>query len=335
MREIDGLPVYKITIDKDYSDNGEDLGIEMIAFTRKPAIKTKGLAFNSQTKVQFFADDSKMRIAAPAMIPMDIYRFDEETEEEYYVEFTEEVIEQLYSKMMNNLSNKNLFNLEHNAEMKAPAYVLESFIVDSDAKQKMVKSEYNVDVPKGSVFIVSQITDKDYYNQLVKDERVGYSIEGMLGLKLSEIKTNKNKMENPKFELDGKFYELKNGIPVEVALATEKEEKEVVEAAEEKKEDEVEMMEPKEEKEEELAEEVTEEKEEEVEAEVNPEVDAEAVLAIVAPALEALRSEILEALAEKQVEEEEVEEEVEMEEVKMSITEKFGAVVRGYKNLNY
>lgn len=193
MREIDGIPVYKVTIDGDYSDNGEDLGIEMIAFTKKPAIKTKGLAFNSQTKVQFFADESKMRIAAPAMIPMDIYRFDEETEEEYYVQFTEEIIEELYSKMMLNLSNKDLFNLEHNAEEKVPAYVLESFIVDSDSKQKMVKSEYNVDVPKGSVFIVSQITDKDYYNQLVKDEQVGYSIEGMLGLKLSELKTNKIK----------------------------------------------------------------------------------------------------------------------------------------------
>ena len=332
MREIDGLPVYKITIDKDYADDGEDLGIDMIAFTKKPAIKTKGLAFSSQAKVQFFADDSKMRIAAPAMIPMDIYRFDEETEEEYYVQFTEEVIEQLYSKFMQNLSSENVFNLEHNAQEKVPAYVLESFIVDSDAKQKMVKSEYNVDVPKGSVFVVSQITDKDYYNQLVKDEQVGYSIEGMLGLKLSELKSQ-NKMENPKFELDGKFYELKDGVPVEVAMATEEETEEVVEAAEEKKEDEVEMAEPKEEeKEEELME---PEEEKEVEAEVDPAVDADAIMAIVAPALEALRSEILEALAEKQVEEEEVEEEVEMEEVKMSITEKFGAVMRGYKNLDY
>ena len=41
MREIDGLPVYKITIDEDYADNGEDLGIDMIAFTKKPAIKIK------------------------------------------------------------------------------------------------------------------------------------------------------------------------------------------------------------------------------------------------------------------------------------------------------
>jgi hypothetical protein len=29
----DNLPIYKITIDPEYSENGEDLGIEQIAFT--------------------------------------------------------------------------------------------------------------------------------------------------------------------------------------------------------------------------------------------------------------------------------------------------------------
>ena len=37
------LPIYKITIDDEYSD-GENLGIEMIAFTNLPAIKVKGMA---------------------------------------------------------------------------------------------------------------------------------------------------------------------------------------------------------------------------------------------------------------------------------------------------
>ena len=335
MREIDGLPVYKITIDENYADNGEDLGIDMIAFTKKPAIKTKGLAFNSQSKVEFFADESKMRIAAPAMIPMDIYRYDDETKEEYFVQFTEENIEKIYSKFMKSLTGKDVFNLEHDADKKVPAYVLETLLVDSEPKIKMIKDEYNVDVPKGSVFIVSQITDRDYYNELVKEEQVGYSIEGMLGLKLSEI--NKiNKMENPKFELDGKFYELVDGVPVEVAMATEEETEEVVEASEEV------VLEEDKEKEEEVKAESEEEKEEEmeeetevVEAEVNPEVDADAVLAIVAPALDALRNEILEALADKQVEEEEEVVEEEMAEVKLSITEKMGAVMTAFRNMNY
>ena len=334
MREIDGLPVYEITIDKEYSENGEDLAIDMIAFTSNPAIQVKGMAFeNHEPKKLFFKDSEKMRIAAPSMIPMDIYRRDEDGTE-YYVSFSAEVIEELHSKMMANLKTKDLFNLEHEAEKKVPAYVHEILLVDSEAKQKYIKDEYDIDTKIGSQFVVSQITDKAYYDSLVENEQFAYSIEGFLGLKL-----NKHKMENPKFELNGKFYELVDGVPVEVKaseeVVMEEEVAPVEEVALEEKEEEVEMMEPKEEeKEEEMAEEVVEE-EKEVEAEVNPEADAEAIMAVVAPALDALRAEILEALAEKQVEEEVEEEEVEMQETKLSITERFGAVASMFKDVNY
>ena len=334
MREIDGLPVYEITIDKEYSENGEDLAIDMIAFTSNPAIQVKGMAFNShEPKKQFFNDSKKMRIAAPSMIPMDIYRRDEDGEE-YYVSFSAEVIEQLHSKMMANLKTKDLFNLEHEADKKVPAYVHEILLVDSEAKQKYIKDEYDIDTKLGSQFVVSQITDKDYYNSLVENEQFAYSIEGFLGLKL-----NKHKMENPKFELDGKFYELVDGVPVEVKaseeVVAEEEVAPVEEVALEEKEEEVKAE--SEEKEEEMAEEVVEEeeKEEEVKAEVDPTADADAIMAVVAPALDALRSEILEALAEKQVEEEVEEEEVEMQETKLSITERFGAVASMFKDVNY
>ena len=334
MREIDGLPVYEITIDKEYSENGEDLAIDMIAFTSNPAIQVKGMAFeNQEPKKLFFKDSKKMRIAAPSMIPMDIYRRDEDGDE-YYVSFTAEVIEQLHSKMMANLKTKDLFNLEHEADKKVPAYVHEILLVDSEAKQKYIKDEYDIETKLGSQFVVSQITDKNYYDSLVENEQFAYSIEGFLGLKL-----NKHKMENPKFELDGKFYELVDGVPVEVKASEEvvaeeevapveevalEEKEEEVKAESEKEKEEVEMMEPEE-----------EEKEEEVKAEVDVEVDADAVMAIVAPALDALRAEILEALAEKQVEEEVEEEEVEMEETKLSITERFGAVASMFRDVNY
>ena len=335
MREIDGLPVYEITIDKEYSENGEDLAIDMIAFTSNPAIQVKGMAFeNHEPKKLFFKDSEKMRIAAPSMIPMDIYRRDEDGTE-YYVSFSAEVIEELHSKMMANLKTKDLFNLEHEAEKKVPAYVHEILLVDSKAKQKYIKDEYDIDTELGSQFVVSQITDKAYYDSLVENEQFAYSIEGFLGLKL-----NKHKMENPKFELDGKFYELVDGVPVEVKaseeVVAEEEVAPVVLEDEKEKEEEVKAESEEEEKEEEMAEEVVEEeKEEEVEAEVNPEADAEAIMAVVAPALDALRAEILEALAEKQVEEEVEEEEVEMQETKLSITEKFGKVAAMFKDVNY
>jgi len=86
------LPIYKITIDDEFSD-GENLGIEMIAFTNMPAIKVKGLAFSSE-KNMLFAVDVKNRSDAPARRPVDIYRR-EAKEGDYYVQFTADVIEKI------------------------------------------------------------------------------------------------------------------------------------------------------------------------------------------------------------------------------------------------
>lgn len=212
------LPIYKITIDPEYSD-GEDLGISQIAFTANPAIKVKGMAFSSQEK-KYFADDIKMRIAAPALIPMEIYRCDEDGE--YYAEFTEDEIQKLTSKFMQNLTNKGKFNLEHNDTTTVPAYILEAWIVDNPKLDK-AKSTFNIDVPKGTLMIVSQFTDLNYYNSVVANGQVGYSIEGFLGLKLSEIidkQKNKFTMENKptnlpegtKFEIDGVKYIVTGGV---------------------------------------------------------------------------------------------------------------------------
>lgn len=126
------LPVYKITIEPEYSD-GEDLGIEQIAFTSNPAIKVKGMAFNQSQKL-LFADDLKYRITAPAMIQ---WRFIDVTMSgEYYVQFTAETIEQIHSKFMQDLRNRDIFNLEHDQSQQVPAYILESWIVENPKKIK-------------------------------------------------------------------------------------------------------------------------------------------------------------------------------------------------------
>ena len=148
-----------------------------------PAIITKGFAFNSNVKKVAFVDDLKYRICAPAMIPMEIYRNDDS---EYYVEFTVEEIEAIHSKFMSNLTNKDIFNLEHNSETIVPAYLLEAWIVE-DPKTDKAYMSYGIEVPKGTLMVTTQITDKNYYNELVDNGQTGYSIEGFLGMKLSEM----------------------------------------------------------------------------------------------------------------------------------------------------
>lgn len=48
---MEDLPTYKITIDEQYNDGSEPLGIDQIAFTANPAVLVKGVAFKSQVCV--------------------------------------------------------------------------------------------------------------------------------------------------------------------------------------------------------------------------------------------------------------------------------------------
>ena len=308
-------PVYKITIDEAYSD-GEDLGVDMIAFTSKPAIKVKGMAFNSHVAPMSFSDSVKMRIVAPAMIPMNIYRMDEDTEEEYDVQFSADVIEQIHAKFMMNLSNKNIFNLEHNQDKIVPAYILEAWIVDNPKTDKAFTT-YGIEVPKGTLMLTSQVTDKDYYDKLVESGQVGYSIEGFLGMKLSEH-LNKYTMTLPDGEhlIEDKIYVVKDGEVIEI--------KEVPAVAEEEMSADV----PEEEA---IAEDEAVVEEEEVAMSVDPVLDAEAILAIVAPVIEEQVNQLVAMIADlKNQLEESLSAEIEEEVAPVALTshEKFKEFVK-------
>ena len=316
---MEELPTYKITIDEQYNDGQEPLGIDMIAFTSNPAVLVKGVAFKSQNKLSF-SDNLKYRITAPAMIPMEIYRRDEEMGE-YYVQFTEEEIDTIHKEFMSDLKNRDIFNLEHNAEQKVPAYLLEAWIVDNPKEDKSY-STFGIDVPKGTLMVTAQITDEGYYQELVKEGRVGFSIEGFLGLKLSN--QNQTYMQLPDGEhlIEGKIYVVKDGEVVEVKEQEVELTEEVVEVEAAKETEEV--------KEEEVA---MAEETPVTEMAVDPAADAEAILAVVTPLIEEKIAEVLQVIADlknelTESEEDSPEEEVEM---KLSANQKFSNIVNFLK----
>ena len=311
------IPTYQITIDPAYAENGEDLGIEQIAFTATPAIKVKGMAFSSQAKPLFFSDELKYRITAPALIPMEIYRFDEDSKEEYNVKFTKEEIELIHGKFMKQMVNRDLFNLEHDQSKTVPAYVLEAWIVDTPLEDKAYSS-FGIEVPEGTLMVTAQVTDKEYYAELVSQEQIGFSIEGYLGMKLKEqTKTNiqMNKLPDGEHTIEDKIYVVKDGEIIEIRDV------EKVEASEEVAlEDTV------------VEETVTAEipAEEETMA-VDPVVDAEAILEIVKPHMDEQLNTVLAMIADlkNQLEEalsKDVEEEVVSEAVAMSAQQRFSIV---------
>jgi hypothetical protein len=314
---MEGLPTYKITIDEAYNDGTEPLGVDAIAFTSNPAVLVKGVAFKSQEK-SHFADEKKYRITAPAMIPMDIYRRDDEMGE-YYVQFSEKEIDTIFKDFMLNLNNRNLFNLEHEGDQIVPAYILEAWLVDNPEADK-AKSTFGISVPKGTLMVTAQITDTDYYNKLVEAGQVGFSIEGFLGLKLSNQKQTYMLPDGKHTLEDGTIIVIKDGVVVEVQEPQAEEVAMEVEASTE-----VEMEASNEEV-------VVEETiVEEVEAAIDPAADAEAILAIVNPVLEQRVSEILQVIADLKNELTEAEEVASVEEIEMSAAQKFTNVVNFLK----
>jgi hypothetical protein len=164
---------------------------------------------------------------------------------------------------MRDMSNKDLFNLEHDTTETVPAYILEAWIVDNPTKDKAYSS-FGIEVPTGTLMVTAQVTDAEYYNHLVDNDQVGFSIEGYLGMKLKEQQqlklNNMNKLPDGEHLIDGKIYVVVNGEITEI-----REEEVVVE--EEAMSDTV----------------VEEEVVEEETMAVDPALDAEAILEIVRP----------------------------------------------------
>lgn len=203
------LPRYKITVKDNLAmPNKKKLGIDRIAYTADPAIMVKGVAFNNEKRLKFAVDKAKMRIAAPVLIPMAIYRLDDEGE--YEVEFTEEVTDEIYGKFMETLDNtKQNFNDEHDNDKLAPSHIHEIWQVEDPEHDKSFTT-YGIKVPKHSIFAVTQVHEEEYFNYLVENEKTGYSIEGFLGLELKQIiKTKQNTMAKEKVKsllIDGELY---------------------------------------------------------------------------------------------------------------------------------
>ncbi len=225
------LPIYEII-------NEDALGIDEVAFTSDPAIKVKGLAFNSHKRL-FFSDDVKMRVTAPAMMPMEIYR--NQDGEEFYVKFTDEQIELIFKDLMKRSREGNLFNFEHNKSDKVDAYILEAWIVEDEATDK-ANTLYNFGVQKGTIMLTAQVENEADYKEILANERVGFSIGGKFNLKEQTFKNQVNMSEMKEGEKfifkDGKlvrFEEVEE--TTEVVEATEEEPaeevKEKVELAEE------------------------------------------------------------------------------------------------------
>jgi len=205
-------PIYDISIKE-----ALHLGVDEVAFVHDPAMQELFVAMANEITKLLLSEDDKMIVTGPALVPDKlIYRVHPKTGAEYYIRFSEEVIQQIVQRYFT--QNRQIhFNLEHNKENDVQGVILESWIVEDPSMDKSAAMGFK-QLQKGTWMISVKVQSKEFWNDYVKTGKVrGFSIEGAFGQSLAEAMANQELVEPHSGEHQDEF------IPRCVAYHVDKE----------------------------------------------------------------------------------------------------------------
>lgn len=184
-------------------------GVKVMSLVDQPAIESDFIFFKKETGkyVELKSEKYKQVVAGLALIPdKDILRYDENGNP-YYGYFTTDSIEVIRNKFHQELMT-NRVNTDHSATNYVPAYLIESFIIDSDQRLQDVISKGIKEATLGSWFVAYKIEDQKTFERVLAGELKGFSVEIFLS-KFWKSENNFNKqIENKMNEFIKKFKEL-------------------------------------------------------------------------------------------------------------------------------
>lgn len=137
------------------------------------------------SKHSFSLDEEKRLIVGPLMLADKLILRVDENDEPYYVYFTKSTIKSIATKMMKEKFLDRV-NIEHNEQDRVDAYMVESWIVEDQYKDK--QQVFGLSYPPGSWIGMYKIED-DRAWEMVKEGKVkAFSIEGYFADKLIQAK---------------------------------------------------------------------------------------------------------------------------------------------------
>ena len=175
--------IVELVIDE---ENNEALTIDAISLVHSPAIEENFVFFGKDKNNLTFAkvDKEKRMLISPALIPnKQIFRYDPNTDQEYYVYFSPETVRksaELYLKH----NNHHKATYEHQDRV-AGVLTTESWIIEDP---KMDKSKlYGYNLPKGTWMVSMKINNNELWDRIKAGEIKGLSIEGYFVDKMQKM----------------------------------------------------------------------------------------------------------------------------------------------------
>jgi len=180
-------------------------GVKTISLVDQPAIESDFVFFSKEKSkfVQLKGEKYKQVVAGLALIPdKNILRYDD-AGEQYYGYFTADSIERIRNKFHKEQLTSNV-NTDHSSTNYIDAFLIESYIIDSEEMLAAVRAKGIEEATIGSWFVAYKIEDAEVFNKVVSGELNGFSVEIFLQ-KFHKIENKIEKMMNKILE---KFKQL-------------------------------------------------------------------------------------------------------------------------------
>jgi hypothetical protein len=158
------------------------------------------VGFSKETNQMFATKTDQRMVYTPLMIPnILIPRFDEVSNEKYYVKFTSETILKIQQKFMIEQRTRAT-NYEHSDKKYSDAVMVESWIVEGEKDKSYELGFTQEQIPFGTWMggykILETPEGNEIWNELIKNGKVkGMSVEGNFLMNFSQVKTDEYLLE--------------------------------------------------------------------------------------------------------------------------------------------
>tara|TARA_Y100000004_G_scaffold123958_1_gene139368 strand:+ start:262 stop:975 length:714 start_codon:yes stop_codon:yes gene_type:complete len=166
-------------------ETNESLTIDAISLVSAPAIEQDFVYFGKEKCNLTLAkvDEEKRMLVSPALIPnKQIYRYDANTDSEYYVYFSPETVRQAAELYLKH-NNHHKATYEHQDRV-AGVLTVESWVKEGDMDKSKL---YGYDLPNGTWFVKMRIENEELWQKIKAGELKGLSIEGYFVDKMQKM----------------------------------------------------------------------------------------------------------------------------------------------------
>jgi len=168
-------------------EDNQELAIDAISLVTEPAIEQDFVYFGKEKNNLTLAkiDEEKRMVVSPALIPnKQIFRYDPNTDSEYYVYFSPETVRKA-SELYLKHNNHHKATYQHKDRVSG-VLTVESWIKEGEQDKSTM---YGFDLPVGTWFVKMRIDNNELWNKIKEGELKGLSIEGYFVDKMQKMAT--------------------------------------------------------------------------------------------------------------------------------------------------